>query len=104
MIRSALKENKKHSNHTSRNRNGYAQTERDILATVRGMGSEAKQSLQRRAADFKESAADYVSQGRKQIRAIRRSAKRRVKQNPKAALCMAAGLGLLLGCCLRRRK
>jgi ElaB/YqjD/DUF883 family membrane-anchored ribosome-binding protein len=104
MIRSAIKENKKYSNHAGRSRNGYAQTERDILATVRGMGADAKQSIQQRATDLKETAADYVSQGRKQIRAIRRSAKKRVKQNPKAALCMAAGLGLLVGCCLRRRK
>ena len=113
MFRKALKErdenqSTKYSNHTLRNGSngkGYAtETERDVLATVRELSSDASQSMKRRAAELKETAADYITKSRKKVRALRKSAKQQVKHNPKAALCIAAGMGLLIGVCLGRRK
>jgi len=113
MIRSAIKERQngkssKYSNHAMSNgssRKGCAtETERNVLTAVRELSADATQSIMRRTAGLKDSAADYVSKGRKKARALRKSAKRQVKQNPKAALCIAAGIGLLAGICLRRRK
>ncbi|HZZ30341.1 MAG TPA: DUF883 C-terminal domain-containing protein [Pirellulales bacterium] len=110
MFRSDVKDRKatKNSNHTLRNGSngkGYgAETERNVLTAVRELSSDATQSMKRRAAEFKDSAADYISKSRKKVRAMRKSTKQQVKQNPKAALCIAAGIGLLAGICLRRRK
>jgi ElaB/YqjD/DUF883 family membrane-anchored ribosome-binding protein len=115
MYRSEMKNRKdnssKYSNHAFRNGNGkgYAtETEGNLLTTVREMSSDATQSMKRRAVELKDSlkdsAADYISKGRKKVRAVRKSAKQKVKQNPKAALCIAAGIGMLAGMCLRRRK
>ncbi|HTQ38208.1 MAG TPA: hypothetical protein VMJ32_04235 [Pirellulales bacterium] len=112
MFRTTMKERKdgkstKYSNHAHRNGNGkgYAmETESNLLTTVRELSSDATQSMKRRAAELKESAADYITKGRKQVRALRKSAKLKVKQNPKAALGIAAGVGLLIGACLCRRR
>jgi ElaB/YqjD/DUF883 family membrane-anchored ribosome-binding protein len=106
MIRSAMKDHKASKHYSNGHRDGRtsnAQTERDLLASVREMTADAKDSMKRRASEFTDSAADYVKKGRKKIRAMRKSAKRQVKQNPKAALCIAAGVGLLAGICLCRR-
>ena len=108
MIRSATKEHKsnKYSNHTngSNGRRCATEMERNVLTTVRELSADATQSMKRRAAEFKDSAADYISKSRKKVRALRKSTKQQVRQNPKAALCIAAGIGLLAGMCLRRRK
>jgi ElaB/YqjD/DUF883 family membrane-anchored ribosome-binding protein len=108
MIRSATREQKssKYSNHTagSNGRRYGTEMERNVLTTVRALSADATQSMKRRASELKDSAADYISKGRKKVRAIRKSAKHQVRQNPKAALCIAAGIGLLAGMCLRRRK
>jgi ElaB/YqjD/DUF883 family membrane-anchored ribosome-binding protein len=103
MIRSAMKDHKA-SKHFSNGRTSQAQPERDLLASVREMSADAADSMKRRASEFTESAAGYVKKGRKKIHALRKSAKRQVKQNPKAALGIAAGLGLLAGICLCRRR
>jgi ElaB/YqjD/DUF883 family membrane-anchored ribosome-binding protein len=108
MIRSATRDHKssKYSNHTNGNngRRCATEMERNVLTTVRELSADATQSMKRRAAEFKDNAADYISKGRKKVRAIRKSTKQQVRQNPKTALCIAAGIGLLAGMCLRRRK
>jgi len=102
MIRSATK-SAKYSNHNGNGKRYSTEMERNVLSHVRQLSADARESMKRRAADLKDSAADYISKGRKKARAMRKSVKQQVKQNPKAALCIAAGIGLLLGCCLRRR-
>jgi ElaB/YqjD/DUF883 family membrane-anchored ribosome-binding protein len=110
MIRSATKDRhdkstkySNHSNGTNGKRYG-AEMEGNVLTAVRELSADATRSMKRRAGELKDSAADYISKGRKKARAIRKSAKQQVKQNPKAALCIAAGVGLLAGMCLCRRK
>jgi ElaB/YqjD/DUF883 family membrane-anchored ribosome-binding protein len=108
MIRSAIKDrHETKSNKYSNGSNGkrYAtEMERNVLTAVRELSADAKQSMKRRAADLKDSAADYFTKGRKKVRALRKSTKHQVKQNPKAALCIAAGIGLVAGICFCRRK
>jgi ElaB/YqjD/DUF883 family membrane-anchored ribosome-binding protein len=111
MYRSEIKEradkSSKYSNHARNGSNGKGygiEAERNVLTAVRELSADATESMKRRAAEWKDSATDYISKGRKKIRAARKSAKRQVKQNPKTALCIAACVGLLAGMCLRRRK
>ena len=88
MIRSAIKERRNgkssnYSNHAMSNgssRKGCAtETERNVLTAVRELSADATQSIMRRTAGLKDSAADYVSKGRKKARALRKSAKRQVR-------------------------
>ena len=111
MIRSAVKDRQeskssKYANHGYGNNGKRCATEmeRNVLTAVRELSADATQSMKRRAGELRESAAGYLTKGRKKVRALRKSAKRQVRQNPKAALCIAAGIGLLAGMCLRRRK
>ena len=104
MYRSDIKERKEGIRNSSNGKSHGYETERNVLTAVREMSADATESMKRRAADMKDSAAEYISKGRKKIRAVRKSAKQKVKQNPKAALCIAAGVGLLMGVCLKRRR
>jgi ElaB/YqjD/DUF883 family membrane-anchored ribosome-binding protein len=86
-------------------RNGKADnTERDLLRSIRQLGSDVTGSLKKRTAGLRETAADSLNQSRKQLHSLKCSAKKRIKQRPFASLAIAAGAGLLIGWCIKRRR
>ena len=82
----------------------HRDTEYEFLRTVRKMGAEIKKSMKRRAADMKETAGDYLAQGKKRARSVEKEIGKKIGQRPVASLAIAAGCGLVLGWCCRRAK
>jgi ElaB/YqjD/DUF883 family membrane-anchored ribosome-binding protein len=82
----------------------HRDTENDFLRIVQKMGAEIKKSMKRRAADMKETAGDYLTQGKKKARSVEKAIGKKIGQRPVTSLAIAAGCGLVLGWCCRRKK
>jgi ElaB/YqjD/DUF883 family membrane-anchored ribosome-binding protein len=81
-----------------------AEQERDgIMHTVQKMGNEAVGALKDGYDDLRETASDYIDEGRSRFDSMERQLETRVKQRPLAAVLMAIGAGFVAGLLYSRR-
>ena len=91
-------------------RNGAKQLKHDaqrarkgVMHTVQKMGSEAVDALRDGYGDLRETAADYIGQGRDHAKSLERSMQRQIKQYPLTSVLASLGIGFLAGCFFSRR-
>ena len=64
---------------------------------VREAGSEARRAAQQRFGHMRDTAGEYLEQGRAQMQEMGQSLEHRIHEQPFRAILMAIGLGFLLG-------
>jgi ElaB/YqjD/DUF883 family membrane-anchored ribosome-binding protein len=74
----------------------------ETCAQMRETGEEIRHKTNELTEQGKEIAAAYCQQGREQVRAWQQQLTDHIRENPLQSLCIAAGLGFLVGV-LRRR-
>jgi ElaB/YqjD/DUF883 family membrane-anchored ribosome-binding protein len=73
------------------------------MHTVQKIGNEAVGVVKDGYEDLRETAADYVDQGRTKVESWEQSLEKRVKQRPLRSVLMAVGLGFVAGFLYSRR-
>lgn len=78
----------------------------DVAGNVKELGSLARstvqETVQQKVGDLQQSATQYYEMGRQRMGQAEQSMEEYIRQQPVKAVMIAAGVGILLGCCLRR--
>ena len=81
-----------------------AEQERNgIVHTVQKMGNDAVGALKDGYDDLRETASDYVDEGRSRLQSMERQFESRVKERPIATVLIALGAGFFAGLLYSRR-
>jgi len=75
---------------------------RDIAGQVQGAGHDIADRAQAFGADGQQLASEYYQQGREQALAWQKQLETQIREKPIQSLCIAGGIGVLLGLILRR--
>jgi ElaB/YqjD/DUF883 family membrane-anchored ribosome-binding protein len=75
----------------------------DTRHSLQELGSSVKEAAQEGMDNLRHTATEYLEQGKAKAKEIEQSLESRVRSNPLAAVCIATGIGFLLGACYMRR-
>ena len=82
----------------------------DVLSAVQQFGSDAKRVVQEKAGELKDTAADYLEQGKDLLvqgkdkaMDLEHSIEDSIRAQPMTSVLVAAGLGIAIGCLINRR-
>jgi ElaB/YqjD/DUF883 family membrane-anchored ribosome-binding protein len=76
----------------------------DLLETAKDVGVQAKEAVQEGLSGIRDTATDYVKQGRKKMQNMEHVVEERIQSRPFMALLMAIGFGFIVGWLFRRSK
>jgi len=71
--------------------------------TVQEAGSHLQEAAREKAGQVRDTAQEYYQAGRDQMCGMEKNLESRIRENPVTSLCIAAGLGLLVGIVWARR-
>jgi ElaB/YqjD/DUF883 family membrane-anchored ribosome-binding protein len=74
-----------------------------VMHTVQKMGTEAVDALRDGYGELRDTASDYVSQGRDRVESLERSVEKQIKQHPLTSVMTCLGIGFLAGLLYWRR-
>ena len=74
-----------------------------IVHSVQKVGNEAAQAVRDGYEGIRDTAEDYVDQGRKKFKSMERDLERRIKQRPLGAVLIGIGVGFVAGFLYCRR-
>lgn len=74
-----------------------------VMHTVREMGNEAVGALRDGYDDLRDTASDYIGQGREKFESVEQSVEKQIKQHPLTSVMASLGIGFLLGFLYSRR-
>jgi ElaB/YqjD/DUF883 family membrane-anchored ribosome-binding protein len=81
-----------------------AEQERDgLMHTVQKMRNEAVGAVKDRYDDLRDTASDYIDEGRSRMKSMERQFESRVKERPVATVLIALGAGFVAGLLYSRR-
>ena len=75
----------------------------DLMGTVKQVGADIARAAQDKFEDVRETAGEYLDQGRAKARELERSVEKRIQQQPLTALLVAVGIGFAIGFVCTRR-
>jgi ElaB/YqjD/DUF883 family membrane-anchored ribosome-binding protein len=74
-----------------------------VMRTVQKVGNEAAQAVRDSYEGIRETAEDYVDQGRRKFKSAERNLERRIKQRPLEAVFIGIAMGFVTGFIYSRR-
>lgn len=74
-----------------------------VMHTVREMGNDAVGVLRDGYDDLRETASDYIGQGRDKFESMEHSVEKQIKQHPLTSVMASLGIGFLAGFLFSRR-
>jgi ElaB/YqjD/DUF883 family membrane-anchored ribosome-binding protein len=88
---------------TKRIQNDFAQAGSDVMDKMRDAGCAAQEMAAHGYETIRDTASEYLDQGRAKARAMSDDLHERIREQPTKALVVALGLGFLVGALWRRR-
>lgn len=103
-MRTTTNRSTSHARHSGNGRHpGIRRKLDDVVESVKELGAEAKYTAQQQIDAARESAGEYVADGRRQVADLEETFEDRVKASPMKSLLIAAGVGMVCGFFLCRR-
>ena len=74
-----------------------------VMHTVQKMGNEAVDALRDGYGELRDTASNYISQGRDRAESLERSVEKQIKQHPLTSVMAGIGIGFVAGILFSRR-